>query len=197
MTGGRTKGRTAPELFNTAQKMEIEGIRCEIEDESIQEIIKRVLNQIKSRAPEDYQRLCKRVRAFKWFSSQEEQEKEGILGRSFGWYEEGGEIKLAKRVAELPESRQIAVVAHELGHAATTMMDFCKRDVLDEGWTSEICADYYAYKWGFGRQIRAHQRCRVFDHNPLLPGDIVEIEGIGRFTLTRAFYIKFLSDKET
>lgn len=106
-------------------------------------------------------------------------------------------MHLCQELADAPEFKLLATIAHELGHAATTQGDFEKRDNAlggDAQWASESCADYYAYRWGFGRQVRRSQQTRRLGHHGGLPGQVIEIGGPNgttlRYRVTRHFYYR-------
>lgn len=74
----------------------------------------------------------------------------------------------------------LAVFAHEFGHVAARKADVEKRArVIDDEWANESVADYYAYKWGFGRQIRRLAKRRPLGHHGALPGETI-IVGTGK-----------------
>lgn len=65
----------------------------------------------------------------------------------------------------------IAIVAHEFGHVAARQEDANRRGGSNLEWVSESLADYYAFKWGFAREIRKHAKSgRSFGHHGTLPG---------------------------
>jgi len=108
-----------------------------------------------------------------------------------------GKVHLCRELTDAPEFRLLSTIAHELGHAATTQEDFEKRDSAlggDSEWASESCADYYAYRWGFGRQVRRCQRTRRVGHHGGLPGDVIQIAGPTgkslKYRVTRNFYYR-------
>lgn len=167
----------------------IQGWPCKIRSPNLQKAISLVLRSVSKTHPEDYQRLMKRVSEFGPLSMRDR--KDGIVGwygkrRRSGEYDfdSPGSILLRE-----DDSFSIATVAHELGHACTREDDFWKRDGLDAEWASELCADMYAYKWGFGREIARSRKERDFMHHGPPPGTVVECNG-SRFRVTRAFYIR-------
>jgi hypothetical protein len=94
----------------------------------------------------------------------------------------------------------VAVLAHQLGHVTTRPDDYERREGFDARWAWEMCADYYAYKWGFGREIREHRRRRDPAHRGPAPGWLFFIgagEGgaVGRFRLNRRFHLCFLQSE--
>jgi hypothetical protein len=102
-------------------------------------------------------------------------------------------------IAVEKRSSHVAVVAHALGHVCTRKNDFFERDGLDAEWASEVCADFYAYRWGFGRNIGQHRRSRSFGHHGPGPGQefTAEHEGIvRRYRVTRDdFKIEFIQSE--
>ncbi len=106
-----------------------------------------------------------------------------------------GEIALSHALTKVDDDHLLATIAHELGHAATRPIDFERRErVIRNGeWASEACADYYAYKWGFGRQIRRRASTRDWAHHGVLPGGVIEVKGPTgwiRYRVTRRFYYR-------
>jgi hypothetical protein len=70
-----------------------------------------------------------------------------------------------------------ATIAHELGHACTSNDDCERRGVLDDEWASELAADWYAYKWGFGRLIARDRKNRNWLHHGPAPRSHFSIIG--------------------
>jgi hypothetical protein len=184
--------------------MKIEGILCRIRDQHIVDTVQKVLQQIAKKAPEDFKRIQKMVTYIGWLPLRTSYDKfvVGRYGNKDKFYEfRPGPLFLSRRIKTLSENDRIAVIAHELGHAATTEEDFWIREEESGGegvWASELCANRLAYKWGFGRHIRNHHR-----HFPekflrtLLPGDTVIVEDRehnlkATYHVTRGFHIKVI-----
>jgi hypothetical protein len=52
-----------------------------------------------------------------------------------------------------------------------------RRQAPDDEWASELAADYYAYKWGFGRAIAKDRPQRHIGHHACGPGQCIGILG--------------------
>ena len=99
-------------------------------------------------------------------------------------YQEGlrGVIGLARACSSLARWQIIALVAHEFGHACTNYEDIEPRnspyfDGFDaDEWSLELCADMYAYRWGFGREMRRAISSRDPIHHLTGPGGIIQID---------------------
>ena len=96
-----------------------------------------------------------------------------------------------------PPASLVAVVAHELGHACTMFSDLWRRFApgtpLDDGWAREFAADWYAYKWGFGRALARHRKERDWMHHGPGPGQTFtqEFDGVEyAFRVTRSFVVR-------
>ena len=100
-----------------------------------------------------------------------------------------GVIEICDVTVSQPEA--IATMAHELGHAATRQCDYESRahDTATDEWASEACADFYAYKWGFGRFIRTVHKTRALSHHGGLPGQVISC-GSERWKITRRFHYR-------
>jgi hypothetical protein len=148
----------------------------------LRSVIHDVLRQIRERAPEDFKRIRQRVREFAPSSVPYSVEVGGV-----DWLKDvcHGEVKphfMASAgfvfplldspcVVELSEAttQPTTTVAHELGHVCTRSLDLTILSLL---WTrfnrrgrlvfggvkSELCADLYTYKWGFGRRLDLDRR---------------------------------------
>jgi hypothetical protein len=97
-------------------------------------------------------------------------------------------------ILELPEVGLVTEdsltghTAHELGHACTLQADIARRQAPEDGWGSEAAADWYAYKWGFGRFIAGVRKTREFGHHGPGPGHIIHLDYSGHtFRLSRNF----------
>jgi hypothetical protein len=154
-----------------------------------------VLRQIASRAPKDLARLRGRVRRFAPLPRSERRRR--IPGRFFQHshdFESPGVVQI-----DASNPALVALVAHELGHACTREEQFDRRTPdNDEEWASEMCADYYAYKWGFGRAIAARRRRRELAHHGPTPRQEFTLESgedVARYRVTRRFYIHFVQSE--
>jgi len=102
-----------------------------------------------------------------------------------------GVVLIAPRAARLSPTQLLGLVAHECGHVATRELDFMTREAAfrDGEWSSELCADRYAFRWGFEAGIRALAMIRSIGHHCVLPGDWIEYEGV-RLKVDRNFFIR-------
>ena len=58
----------------------IAGLTCFINDQRIQQIIERVLRQVQERRPDDFERLRRKVRAFRWLPRAEDTVSSATMG---------------------------------------------------------------------------------------------------------------------
>jgi len=158
----------------------VEGIRCKLRKAGARKAVGKVLRQIKQQFPKDYERLKSRVREIRPLTKRNTED--GTLGEwkklsetkdPRTWGREDGVLYLKEDEGD----RLIPTTAHELGHTCTQLTDLLRRgEVPFEEWASELTADWYAYKWGFGRQIAKARKTRNWNHHGPPPG--------GGFTLT-------------
>lgn len=163
-------------------------------------VVTGVLRQIKERFPDDFARLKDRVVMIRALSRDEfdsgtrgwwHGRKVWALYRDVDPFTLSEEIRLnwdetACGIVELPECSWVtedglaANAAHEFGHACTLNEDVEKRQAPLEEWGREAAADWYAYRWGFGRLIGKTRRTRELGHHGAGPGQTVELEFDGR-----------------
>jgi hypothetical protein len=96
---------------------------------------------------------------------------------------------------KIPIDRLISTFAHELGHAATCQEDRNRRKAPFDEWDSELAADWYAYKWGFGREIARHRKIRDWGHHLTAPGSTFEVGHDGKiyhYRITRNFCVRLV-----
>jgi hypothetical protein len=85
----------------------------------------------------------------------------------------------------------LGVVAHELGHAATRRFDdLPRRQAPSDEWASELTADWYAYRWGFGRQVAHFRKHRDWGHHCVGPGGKFSMDYPCRDGRLRRFYFR-------
>lgn len=173
----------------------IYGIPCSLKSRRLRGAIRLVLGRIRRRAPEDFERIRARVMEFTVLL--EPLEAHGFAGK---WIPDGSwaELFTARGLIALTDrpGNLMAIAAHEIGHACTRKEDAERRAVTLPGsrWAIEMCADYYAYKWGFGRHMaRARKAQDRLYHGPA-PGETVlsehEDEGlVYRYRASRGFYL--------
>ncbi len=185
-------------------------IPCYIDNPIFTDAIHGVLLQIKERNPKDFQRLQKLVLVIKPFDNAGEADLGECLGvntspvdqvtRDICAWEKQSVIMLAGRI---PHDHLIAVVAHEFGHAATRAIDLYRRghkNNVESKWRSELTADWYAYKWGFGRQITEHRPMRDWRQHSTAPGSTFKKEygdgEIFHFKISRNFVVHLIKVTE-
>ena len=158
------------------------------------------LSSIARAFPEDFERLRRRVLAFREISPDVKE----VMAACFRRSEESGEDlpwwqdhESPGFVDLLPDHSLdlVAIVAHELGHAATTGDDLDERSALSAEWASECCADFYAHRWGFGPELRAARADASADHHG--PGPNMEFtfetDGVvDRYRVTADFGVEFV-----
>ena len=169
----------------------VHGIPCHLKKRSVRAIFNSVLDQIKQKYPKDYRRLLNIVQEIKpW-----EGDEEGTMGEwietgypdlkdpttwEYGFVDTPGYILINEKVGNSHEE-MTANIAHELGHAAVRDEDLERRGQCNcDGWAEEMSADWYAYKWGFGRQIRKQSKIRDWMHHGPLPGHTFEADIDGK-----------------
>lgn len=168
------------------------GIPCSVHVSSVCCTIDAVLRAIEDRYTSDLHRLRSRVSDFGMLTSEEQ--ADGTLGEfrteksiadpddiynpSAPWEGSVDERRVGRIL--LSEDADIAVVAHELGHAASTKADHDARQALEDEWASEMAADYYAHKWGFGDEIERTRPDRSLPHHGPGPGETVTMSINGR-----------------
>lgn len=174
----------------------VHNILCVSCDESWCAVIANTLNRIKTKAPSDYERLIPLVLAI---VSCEQQD--GTMGEwlplhrvlqynwSYGIASDTppGMLFLNR---DLPLKVIPGVVAHEFGHAVTRYEDLARRGPVCEEWRSELTADWYAYRWGFGREIATRRKSRDSLHHGPGPGGTFEeyINGeVYHYRVSRSF----------
>ena len=168
------------------------GIDCSIDGEpALCKTITAALGQIRKRDPRGFRRIRERVVSFRLLGPAET--KGGVV-RTIEQVEraprmvehpdlpgiEDPEVQLHQDdelcvpgVLALAPDAGLATVAHELGHAATTVKDMERRQAPDAEWAAELTADYYAYQWGFAQAIGRTRRWRRLSHHAVGPGQVI------------------------
>ena len=173
-------------------------IPCYLRDPKLCELVKMTLEKIRDRHPKDILRLQKLVRTIQpyvdtdrkglgiWLEDLPDPNDQTTW--HFGCGDTPGVLKI---VETMPINIFPGVLAHELGHAATRFEDLERRgSVCSQEWRSELVADWYAYKWGFGRDIAKSRKTRDWMHHGPPPGSSWEEEVDGKiyhYRITRNF----------
>ncbi len=169
----------------------IAGIPCRIQSRDIRHAIRTVLSGVRQRHPKHYARLVERVRAIRWLPNSQDRtvgrwdSKATLYDKDGRWVEEGI-VYLSRELARGPRWKIVAVVAHEFGHACTTEADVRRRHCPKRKWAYELCADWYAYQWGFGSELRQYMPSRDMKHHLAGPGTEFQV-GERRYQITRHF----------
>lgn len=180
------------------------GFPCAFRDLVLRRAIRAVLVRIRARFPRDLERLRLRLVGFRRLPKRER--RGGTLGQvtlapprvdprvaeqtdltraAFNLFlmDANDPLRFVRLPDPLPrgydDGDARALVAHELGHVATREEDIKRRGGPCEEWASEATADWYVYRWGYGReQHRTNTRHpRDFAHHGGQPGEHVEIYG--------------------
>jgi hypothetical protein len=145
----------------------IHSILCRIRSRGLRRAIRQVLDQVRERRPRDFGRLRSLVRIIVPLPKAEA--RDGTLGRwqknspvrddpstwAWGFEDTPGILYLSEGIEA---AHAVAVVAHEFGHGCATDSDLKRRGDVGDEWAEELTADWYAYKWGFGRSSRGSGR---------------------------------------
>jgi hypothetical protein len=182
--------------------LKIDGIRCTVKSPDVRRAVRVVLEQIRKRAPDDFARLRKRVRGFVPLPTAAGTGAQAIW-RPAGRARAGrrldpnatGTIKISETC-----TAAVAIVAHQLGHACTRREDFdprCASAGGDAAVADELCADYYAYRWGFGRDVSKARRDGHMAHHAPPPQSEFALgpfpDGhLRRYRVTSEFFIEFV-----
>jgi len=182
------------------QAQDICGVVVRVSDETIQEAVRAVLTWIKKKFPVDFERIRLRIKYvtlvakdepgdMAWWEVNEErpaidQAKDRcewgyrVFAHDYWRFVGRGYIGIVVD-DECDDTDYQALVAHELGHCATTLEDFEESGALGEEWAIESSANKYAFKWGFGKQYRRllKRHERMVRHTGTLPGEILDING--------------------
>jgi hypothetical protein len=174
------------------------GIPCFLRDPILREGAQRTLQRIRDRSPKDFRRLQSLVKAIRPYDDADD----GTLGEWFPefpteddpatWdYGVGDTPGVLKLVETIQKECLPGLLAHELGHAATRHEDRERRGALSsDEWRSEMAADWYAYKWGFGRDIARDRKNRAWMHHGAPPGSTFKESSDGKiyhYKITRNF----------
>jgi hypothetical protein len=181
------------------------GIPCRLRNAISRRTVAKVLRQIKQRFPKDFARLSSRVQMIRPLPKQKM--TDGTVGewvgRTFGQargsdnvFDQPANIRLQwdeceSGIVELLETGQtedefMANAVHEFGHACSMTKDIERRRAPSDEWGSEAAADWYGYKWGFGKLLAAVRKKRRLAHHGPGPGQRVETDGCA-YKLSRNF----------
>ena len=181
----------------------VEGIPCTLKQKVTRLRLRDVLRQIKEGHPKDFNRLRELVWGVgpyvdddeaclgEWDSNCAQQYIDGSDPTTWawqGWAETPGVLRIRENQAS---ERLVSTIAHELGHAATRDEDLERRGGPSDEWSSELAADWYAYRWGFGREIAKWRARRDSLHHCAGPGQTV-IDGDREYVVTRSFCMRLV-----
>jgi hypothetical protein len=178
----------------------IDGIPCTIRSRRIQDAIRRVFAGIQ-RHPRDWARLRRHVQRIEWLPKGEDSVGDGRWWPDVAHhagdddvvlhlFRTRGCVQLSRRVCRMPNDHVLGILAHEYGHAVTRASDWSAREgdgISSHGWILEMCADKYAFKWGFEKKVRALPPRPL--HHSVLPGEVVWVDDRA-FRVDRHFIIR-------
>jgi hypothetical protein len=153
----------------TVREQRILGIQCSLRTNRAARTMYKVLAQIRDTCPRDFarlKRLLNNVIGRKW--------KDGTsTGETVRTYENEYDEDKDLRIVYVKEDVEhlVAILAHEFGHVCSRAQEIELRNVGDSELASELTADWYAYKWGFERQIIRWNKVRDRRHHGPLPGE--------------------------
>jgi hypothetical protein len=166
--------------------MKLFGIDCTLSRKDRAQV-NAALERIRQRRPSDFLEIKRLVRLIAPYTGDDDE-----CGGQ--WVSDNGDCDRTPGVVYLRSGASAATIAHELGHAMTRYEDIWRRNCsFNSEWASELAADWYAYRWGFGREIAASRKGRHFAHHCVGPGQTIEVEidgGAYRYRVTRNFCLK-------
>jgi len=182
------------------------GIPCSLKTTGARQALETVLARIQERRPKDFERLVGAVESVEPITGADDGTQGEWVSRepteTFGHPSlEWGHTVPAPGVLYVREDCEhlVAVIVHELGHACSMEKDLQRRgQCLSDEWASELTADWYAYKWGFGQDIARHRPHRDKWHHLAAPGQEYEVGRGGttyRFKLSRNFVVRLIITK--
>ena len=194
--------------------MEIKGIPCTLKSPIAVRLIKKFLAEIHKNHPKDFRKIKSKTTLIKRVPKKEIDL--GTTGQvikvNADVYSEAFSARVVEDIqAEVicekmivcidetikdPESMFITI-AHEFGHVCTTEKDLARRNAPSDEWASEATADWYVYKWGYGRRSRKInvKYPRHLLHHGAMPGGTLTDNGI-TYRLTRNFVYRNSSDPQ-
>jgi hypothetical protein len=178
------------------------GIDCALSGRRLVRNLRDVLGRIRERRPDDFARIRRRLSIVKLLPKKAEDSVTlaEVKGCHYHHYSEVEEVPpcqlwLSRRLLDEDDVIQRAIVAHELGHVATTFEVFERRQSPDEEWGSELSADWFAWKWGFGRELRRLEKTRDWVHHAVGPGKTIE-NMFGKYLVTRNLVFRRIGDPD-
>ncbi len=174
------------------------GVPCSLRSATMRAAVEQVLQQIQQRQPKDFARLVPLVRDITLVPKRDI--AAGVMGEwqrdnryvdpdyliAMGRGDEVGRGVLL--LTDAPSDELSAIIAHEFGHVCTRDEDLQRRGDVDGEWASEFAADWYAYRWGYGRMIACNRKTRHLLHHGATPGQVFEVDD-QRYRLSRNFVV--------
>ena len=182
------------------------GIPCSLHHPAARKAVHDTLAQIQKSHPGNFARLRPLVREIQPYSDA----TPGDMGiwlhdhpnpdDPTTWHYGCGENTpgLLKLNEDMPLEQFPSMLAHELGHVATRVADLDRRGEVEDEWASELAADWWAYRWGFGKQIAKYRPQRAWTHHGGAPGSSFEVQRgklICKYSITRSFVVRLIDTR--
>lgn len=172
---------------------------CHAEGEAA---IWRVLQHIASEDAKSYARIQDRLLYIDWLSEREE--ASGTIAEVLHFRTDEPDfgpvsINFGRALKKAPPERWAGVAAHELGHVVTTERDRMRGNSPRAEWASELAANRYAFKWGFGSYIQKFDLAPDYGHGCGYPGQCVASDNNGKtrfFRVSSGFTLRVISETE-
>ncbi len=181
----------------------IRGISVKLPAGPLRDAVRKVLDRIGERYPEDLARLQRRVRQVLPLEPDVDASGVWLPDSEYEWayvlkHEEycHGELFLAK---DLMPSEHVGVAAHEFGHACTTARVLARRGTEETRWAMELSANWYAYRWGFGRDVARIRDYFLSAEHCIAPDSIAygrENEKTLTYHVSRRFVVHLIEVRE-
>lgn len=193
--------------------MKIYNIPCTLKNQLAVRLVKKFMAEIAKNHPKDFQKILSKTTLIKRVPKREidtgtrgqviklgtDSSKRKDWGKKLVSDKDRNEGVFEKVIVCIDETikdseSMFVTIAHEFGHVCTTELDLSRRNAPSDEWASEASADWYIYKWGYGKSFRKVYKKNPRDllHHGVMPGQIVTENG-ATYRLSRNFVYRNIS----